>query len=337
MADLAEFRPQNTQKSFWQRPEGVTGAIFLLGVAAGVGYLITTGILTTILGNILYLSATLMVLAAIVYMVLDPKMRGLVSYMNKSVMRSITGWFVTIDPIGILKNYIDDLQGNLGKMSQQIGALRGQMRKMKDIMTKNNKDIDMNLKLANRAQTQGNQKQLLLSTRKAARLKESNSKYDKLHKKMEVMYRILTKMYQNSEILLEDTKDQVMIKEQEHKAIKASHSAMKSAMSVMSGDPDKRAMFDAAMENIADDVANKVGEMETFMEMSSNFMNSIDLQNGVFEEDGMNMLEEWEKKSTLMLMEGNELEGLDLNSDRPAIQPTQRSSGSGNQYDNLFG
>jgi len=253
MADFAEFQGQPTKKSFWQKPEGVTGAIFLLGVAAGIGYLLTTGILTTILGNILYLSGTLMVLAAIVYMVLDPKMRGLVGYMYKSIMRTITGWFVTIDPIGILKNYIDDLQDNLGKMSSQIGSLRGQMRKMKDIMTKNNKDIEMNLKLASRAQTQGNQKQMLLSTRKAARLKESNGKYDKLHKKMEVIYRILTKMYQNSEILLEDTKDQVMVKEQEHKAIKASHSAMKSAMSVISGDPDKRAMFDAAMENIADD------------------------------------------------------------------------------------
>lgn len=336
MAEFTDFQAQSTKKSFWQKPEGVTGAIFLLGVAAGLGYLLTTGLLTTILGNIIYLSATLMVLAAIVYMVLDPKMRGLVSYMYKSIMRTITGWFVTIDPIGILKNYIDDLQDNLGKMSSQIGSLRGQMRKMKDIMTKNNKDIEMNLKLASRAQTQGNQKQILLSTRKAARLKESNGKYAKLHKKMEVIYRILTKMYQNSEILLEDTKDQVMVKEQEHNAIKASHSAMKSAMSVISGDPDKRAMFDAAMENIADDVANKVGEMERFMEMSSNFMNSVDLQNGVFEEQGMEMLEEWEKKSTLLLMGENAPEGLDLDSDRPTIRPEERSSG-GNQYDNLFG
>ena len=337
MADFAEFQPTSPKKSFWQRPEGVTGAIFLLGIAAGIGYLLTTNLLTVILGNILYLSATLMVLAAIIYMVLDPKMRALVGYMYKSVMRTITGWFVTIDPIGILKNYIEDLQDNLGKMSKQIGALRGQMRKMKDIMSKNHKDIEMNLKLASRAQTQGNQKQMLLSTRKAARLKESNGKYDKLHKKMEVMYRILTKMYQNSEILLEDTKDQVMVKEQEYKAIRASHSAMKSAMSVISGDPDKRAMFDAAMENIADDVANKVGEMEQFMEMSSNFMDSVDLQNGVFEEKGMEMLEEWEQKSTLLLMSGKEVEGLDLNSSRPAMRKEERSSGSGNQYDNLFG
>lgn len=53
---------------------------------------------------------------------------------------------------------------------------------------------------------------------------------------------------------------------------------MKSAMNIIAGNSDKRAMFDQAMESIADDVAMKVGEMERFMEMSSNFMDSIDLQ-----------------------------------------------------------
>ncbi|MBK8082315.1 MAG: hypothetical protein IPK25_19800 [Saprospiraceae bacterium] len=82
------------------------------------------------------------------------------------------------------------------------------------------------------------------------------------------MYRILSKMYSNSEILIEDTKDQVKVKEQERKAIRASHSAMRSAMSIIKGDADK-GLVDQAMEHIADDVANKVGEMERFMEISS--------------------------------------------------------------------
>ena len=178
-----------------------------------------------------------------------------------------------------------------------------------------------------------------LNTRKAARLRESNEKYQVLLQKMQVMYRILNKMHQNSEILLEDTKDQVNLKEQERKAIRTSHSAMKSAMSVMSGDPDKRAMFDAAMEAVADDVANKVGEMERFMEMSSNLMQSIDLQNGVFEEEGMNMLEKWEQESSLMLLEGGRSKSEDtLDLDSPVAQPEKRSqSGSSDSsYDNFF-
>ncbi|MEL6986247.1 MAG: hypothetical protein AAGK97_00300 [Bacteroidota bacterium] len=330
------FNPDNVgkPKSFWKKPEGVTGTVFLLGLLAGGGYLLYKLLpaLIALAGNILYLSIMLLVLGAIVYMVLDPKMRGLISYMYKSAMRWITGLFVTIDPIGILKNYVEDLQDNLSKMSKQIGVVRGQMRKLQTIMDDNKKEMDHNMKLASKAKELGQQKQMLLSSRKAARLRDTNEKYAVLHKKLSILYRVLTKMYSNSEVLLEDTKDQVKLKEQERKAIRASHSAMKSAMSVISGDADKRAMFDQALEHIADDVSQKVGEMERFMEMSSDFMNSVDLQNGVFEEEGMQMLEQWEKESTLLLM-GDRADTLDLNSERKAPEYRERDDSG---YEGMF-
>lgn len=340
---MTEITPIDTEqfkkKSFWKRPEGVTGAIFMAGLVLGGGYLLYLAmpVLITLAQNILYLSGMLLVLGAIVYMVLDPKMRNLVWYGYKSIMRAITGVFVNLDPIGILKSYVDDLSNNLRKMSNQIASLRGQMRKLSTLMEDNKKEIDNSMQLAAMAKQKGNDKQLMLSSRKAARLKETNAKYEILHGKIEVMLKILTRMYQNSEILLEDTKDQVNHKEQERKAIRASHSAMKSAMSVISGDPDQRAMYDMALESIADDVANKVGEMERFMEMSSSFMDSVDLQNGVFEEQGLKMLEKFEKESTLLLMGSSDKSSETLNLDQPRAEPEaqKKDSASGN-YDNLF-
>jgi len=339
MADMVPFdNGEFTKKSFWSKPEGVTGAVFLLAFLALAGYGIATNI-DVIIGfftGTISLVATLAVLGAVIYMILDPKMRNLIWYMYKSVMRKVTGVFVNIDPIGILESYVDDLKSNLRKMSEQIGALKGQMRKLKTIMDSNTKEIDTNMKLASKAREKGMEKQMILSSRKAARLKEVNAKYDKLHNRMQILYRILSKMYQNSEILIEDTADNVALKKQERKAIRGSHSAMKSAMSVISGDPDKRAMFDMAMERVADDVADKVGEMERFMEMSSGFMDSIDLQNGVFEEEGIKMLEEYEKRSNILLMgDGTNTENLDLNIEvaRPESRQEDESS---NDYKNLF-
>jgi predicted nucleic acid-binding Zn-ribbon protein len=337
---MALENPEFKTKSFWSRPEGTTGAIFGLAILAGVGYLIASNMafLIGLAANTITLALMIVALVAILYMVLDPKMRTLIWYMYKSVMRWVTGMFVTIDPIGILKNYIEDLEDNLGKMRKQIGVLRGQMRQMTTLIEDNNKEIDANMRLAAVARDQDKDQQMLLASRKAARLKESNEKYAALHQKMEILYRILSKMHSNSEVLLEDTKDQVKVKEIERKAIRTSHSAMRSAMSVISGDPDKRAMFDAAMDAITEDVANKVGEMENFMDMSSKLMDSIDLQNGMFEEQGMAMLEDWEKKSTLMLMEGtgksSSAESLDLDSFR--TRPEKEAKGDGNDYSNLF-
>ncbi len=330
-------------KSFWQKPEGITGLLFLAAIVGGIGFLAVSLPWAVIMANTLYMVGTLAVLGILIYMVLDPKMRNLIFYAYKSVMRAITGMFVQIDPIGILKTYVEELQNNLRKMNKQISQLRAQMHKLKELIVKNEREIKNNLQIAGKAKETNKRNVMILKSRRAGRLKDSNMRLEELYKKMEVLYRVLTKMYENSQILAEDIKDQVMVKEQERKAIHASHGAMKSAMSVINGDPDQRAMFDMAMENITEDVANKVGEMERFMEMSANFMDSVDLQNGVFEEEGMQMLEQWEKESTslllgeekdqLLLQAQSDSEVLDL--DAP-VPERARQSGSKNQYDSFF-
>lgn len=331
-------------KSFWSKPEGVTGAIFLIGIILGGGFLLFGALpaLISLTSSVLGLAGIIAVLGIIIFMALDSKARALVSYMYKSVMRWLTGLFIEINPIAILKNYVEEMTANLKKMNKQILKLRGQMHKLKELMLNNEKDISAHLTEAQRAKKEENRQVVILKSRKAGRLKESNMKYDQLYNKMEVLYRVLKKMYDNSEILKEDVADQVEIKEQELKAMKASHSAMASAMSVIRGDGDKRAMFEMALEAVTDDVSTKVGEMERFMEMSESFMDSIDLQNGVFEEEGLKMLERWEKENTLLL-EGEKdglfledvssEESLDLNE---KMVSKERVAERVNQYDDLF-
>ncbi|HPH17455.1 MAG TPA: hypothetical protein PLE32_01725 [Haliscomenobacter sp.] len=332
-------------KSFWSRPEGKTGAIFLvgIGVLAVMGFTALLPFLLFLAQNTLTLAAMVMVLVGLLYMFLDNRTRNLVWYMYKSFMRWLTGLFVQIDPIAILKGYVDHLRKNLHEMERQINRLRGQMHKLREIIKNNQKEIKSNLILAGEAKEKKDDASMILKTRKAGRLQESNARLEELDRKMEVMYRVLSKMRENSYILAEDIQDQVMVKEQEQKAIHASNNAMKSAMSIISGDPDKRAMFDAAMEAITEDVANKVGEMENFMQMSSKFMESIDLQNGVFEEEGLKMLEKWEQegvslllgeeKTNILTLAKDDNQVLDLNA--PVKEPI-REMGHKNQYDTFF-
>jgi phage shock protein A len=327
-------------KSFWKRPEGVTGAIVMAGLAAGLAFIIATfgSAILAALANTVVLGVTITALAALLYMVIDPKMRNLIWYSYKGVMRRITGMFVQIDPIGVLKAYIDDLRKNHRNMSKQIGALRGQMRRLGKTMSENKKSIEQSTRMAQKAKVNNQQSQLALELRRIGRLKESNAKLEVLHKKMEVMYRVLRKMYDNSEILLEDLKDQVSIKEAERKAIHASHSAIQSAMSIISGNKDQRYMFDEAMEALAEDVAMKVGEMERFMDLSTNFMDSIDMQKGVSEDEGLKMLEEWERKSDglLLLDKPDKNETLDLNQKPRQKTKKQVKLKDDNAYNDFF-
>ncbi len=328
-------------KSFWQRPEGVTGALALGGIVIG-GILLADKVLPVlnkIVSSTVGLATGIAVLAGILYVAMDPKMRNLIWYAYKSVMRWITGVFVEIDPIAILKSYIEDLEKNLRQMSKQIGALRGQIRTLQGTYNANDQEIKKQMQLAAHAQKSSDEKNVTLATRKAGRLQDANEKYDVLLKKMDVLYRMLTRMYENSEIMLEDTRDQVQIRVQEYEVIKTSNSAIRSAMNILKGDPDKRALFDQATEALADEVSMKVGEMERFMDTSRNLMASIDLQNGVFEEDGMRLLEEWEKSGTFLssppVRGSTKVEpGLDLNQPRPEI--IKEEVKTTNKYDNLF-
>lgn len=334
----AEYKP----KSFWRRPEGVTGAIVLGAVLLGGGFLLFGALpaIVALTSSLLGLAGTIIALGIIIFMALDSKARNLIWYFYKSVMRWVTGIFVQIDPIGILKNYVEEMTANLKKMNKQILKLRGQMHKLKELILNNQKEIKNNLTEASKAKEINKKSMVILKSRKAGRLQESNMKLEDLYKKMEILYKVLKKMYENSEILKEDVADQVEIKEQELKAMKASHSAMSSAMNVIKGNSDKRQMFEMALEAVADDVSAKVGEMERFMEMSESFMESIDLQNGIFEEEGLKMLEQWEKEGSLLLLDKKEalmldepaLETLDLNESMVSKERVERV----NQYDSLF-
>lgn len=341
--DMQSFKPKN----FWERPEGITGGLTMAAIIGGIGYALYATNILKIIGDLakngIYMAAMLAGLVGVLYVLLDPKFRNLIWYMYKSFMRWITGIFVQIDPIGILKSYIDDLRDSLRKMNTQIANLKNQMYQLSETIRQNQREMQNNLGLASKAKETGRESIMVLKARKAGRLQESNMKLEDLYKRMEVLYRVLTKMYENSEIMLEDLTDQVAVKEIEYKAIKASHSAMRSAQAILTGNNDKKYMYDMALEAMANDVGQKVGEMERFMDMSKNFMESIDLQNGVFEEDGLAMLEKWEKEGVSMLLGGEKQQiinnakapsqTLDLNA--PVKIPSKEERG-GNQYDTLF-
>ena len=95
-------------KSFWNKPEGITGAIVLILLVMGGGFLLASSLAAVLafLQTTLGLVATLLVLGLIIYMVLDPATRALASFMYQSDMRWITGLFVDIDPIRVLKSYV---------------------------------------------------------------------------------------------------------------------------------------------------------------------------------------------------------------------------------------
>ncbi len=295
--------PSVKKKLFWRRPEGKVGAFFLIAGAAVVAvyHVPIFNFITSLLKGTISTIALGAVVLALLYMIFDKRVRNLIWYMYKSFMRRITGLFVQIDPIKILENYVEYLKKNMRKMNTHITQLKGQISQLKTIILKNRREMEHSIKLAEQAKKQGKNELITINTRQYGRLKETNERYQKLLDKMLVLYKVLNKIHVNSGYLIQDTENDVRMRKQELKAIRTSHSAMKRAMSIIQGDPDKRLIFDMATETVVEDIHNKIGEMERFIEISGSFIDSIDLQNGIYEQEGLEILEKFEKEGSSFL------------------------------------
>ena len=75
--------------------------------------------------------------------------------------------------------------------------------------------------------------------------------------------------------IIKETEIKVRLKEVEYKMVKESSSALRTAVSIFKGDPDKKFYFDESMEYIQDDMSQKLGEMKRAMDMSMDFINSV--------------------------------------------------------------
>src|SRR4030042_1010621 len=256
---MADMVPDKV-KSFWEKKEGKTGMFFAAAGAFGLFLIMMKwgAAIVAAAANTMILGIYILIALAVGYVLMDKRFRTMVSFGYQSVMRWVTGMFVTIDPIGILKDYVDDLKSSHEKMNEQIAKLRGVLAELSRKIKENTLNLKNNMGLAEQAKKQLGKEgasideqnrmkaQVMLKSRKAGRLQDSTRTFQELYTKIEMIYRVLSKMYTNCGVLIEDTEDSIEQKEIEWKTIRTAHSAMKSAMSVINGNGDKRALFEQA-------------------------------------------------------------------------------------------
>jgi hypothetical protein len=299
-----------SQKSWFARPEGKVGAALpiVAAGAAGVGLIYTWGsVLPWIIGmlqNTLTAAALAAGVGAVVVVVADPRWRNLAFYGYKSLMRGLTGLFIEIDPIGILRTYVESLQKKLAEMDSSISSLGGQIKKLRGQIDKNDADRVHSLELAQAAKKRGDDAKnvLVLQSRQAGRLEKSNLTLQNLYDRMTALMGVLKKMREASGLLVEDIKGEVDVKTQERAALLAGYNAFSKARRIMQGGDDQRAIFDMTMDKLTDDYGMKMGEIEQFMDMSKAVIEGVDLDNGIYEEKALAQLDVWEQRSQNLLV-----------------------------------
>jgi hypothetical protein len=244
-------------------------------------------------------------LAALGFIVLDPRMRTLWLYGYRSAVRWLTSQFVDVDPIGILQTFVSRLKEKLKEMEEAIGSLQGQRDQLDTFIKKNEQERQHELQRAKNAKRlveQGGDNaaemrgQLALSGRQAGRLEASNKTLGQLLARMDKLLVGLKKLRDTSSVLCQDIEAEVKVKTEEFKMITRGFAAFKHAQRMMAtGGPEKE-LYDETLNRLADNYNEKMGQIEYFMEVSKSMINGADLDNMAYEDSALAQLEKWEKE-----------------------------------------
>ncbi len=219
-------------KSFWSRPEGKTGMIFIvLAAAAAVyGWAQIVPFIVSMLADTLHMVYLAAMLAAVLFVIFSSRTHLLF----RLLMRWITGLIIDIDPIGILKDHLSQMRKRRDVMSQQISNVSGQIQYLKNIIDKNSAMANENMRLAAHAKKiatstadQNEQLRMALQMKakanQAGRLQKSNLSYQQLLNKLQNIYDLLSKWAVHIDFYIEDTDNEVKQAEIEYKTINTAY------------------------------------------------------------------------------------------------------------------
>ena len=214
-------------KSFWNRPEGVTGWLIIIALAAVLIYFwgIVIVFIESMLETTLKAAILLGIIAAIIAVISDVKMRRACGAIFKGIARTITNLVIKIDPLGILKDHIERLKKYLDEINNQLGMINGQAKSLQSAIESNNKVMQHNMELVKAAKARNDIQKAQLALSDINRKKSSNEDYMKLLYKINTIYKFLSKMRDNSDYILQDTEAQVDEEERKYKTINAASNA----------------------------------------------------------------------------------------------------------------
>ena len=305
MSDSDSLATVETKK-WYEKPEN----ILVYGGLLGVGWLglkaldAILPLLNRVLESLLYTSVLAGGVAIVAFMVVNQDFHRLAWYGYKSLMRWLTSRVVELDPIGIMNTYVETLKGNQEQIKKSLSALRGQAESLQDLVEAKAKEHDHSMSMAARAKANGGMRmEMQLQARKAGRAEQSTVTYQGLLNKIRSHIAVMEKVDEAAKFMIADIEDTVEEETKKREMIRASYKAMSAARRILAADK-QRELYDMALESTTRDYSTKLGEITQFMEDSQHFINTMDLENGVFESDALSKLDDWEKRSASLLEGG---------------------------------
>lgn len=281
--------------SKWEKPGGTTGMI-VLGVVVGAIAINITPIMNFIAAACASTLTAIGMAAAlflVLYCLFDPRIRNIGSTIYFMIMRKIEGFLVDYDPISIVKRKIMQMNKKIQEIADNMGKLRGLIDKSEKRIQDKKKQCDHDFQLLNKYKETGKAQDAAVYERQVTRLTEviKNSEARLIQSKQ--WYEIMGKLKHQAELTVLDATNEVNERVEEWEMIKAQHKAFTSIVGIINGKDDQFSLFTRAMDHMADDISQKLGEMSFIIEETGGLMSNIDMDNLVMSDKANALLAQY--------------------------------------------
>ena len=281
--------------SKWEKPGGTTGMI-VLGVVVGAIAINITPIMNFIAAACASTLSAIGMAAAlflVLYCLFDPRIRNIGSTIYFMIMRKIEGLLVDYDPISIVKRKIMQMNNKIQEITDNMGKLRGLIDKSEKRIQDKKKQCDHDFQLLNKYKETGKVQDAAVYERQVTRLTEVIKNTEARLIQSKQWYEIMGKLKHQAELTVLDATNEVNERVEEWEMIKAQHKAFTSIVGIINGKDDQFSLFTRAMDHMADDISQKLGEMSFIIEETGGLMSKIDMDNLVMSDKANALLAQY--------------------------------------------
>jgi hypothetical protein len=303
-----QFFPTESQqqlKSYWKRPGGKFGMLVGIGLFVAAGYYVLP-ILTQMVWNTVNFGIGLAALGAFLYTVTHRKLRLSLFYFYEILMKKLVGVVIELDPFIIAEDYISDMTDEREKLYKQSVEVDTQKEKIDLKIKEKEGEISKLMTKARTARERNMMPELGNATRQIGRLNEYVKQITPIRDNLSRIGDYLTRIHKNSAYLIEDARNELELKRDLYRSVTSGNRALTSALKIFKGDPEKKLLVEQSMEYLKEDIASKLANMKKAITYSADFVNSIDLDNATYEQEGLKMLESFNVDNEFKLRSSQE-------------------------------
>jgi len=287
---LSSFSP----KSFWSKPEGKPGMILMAAIAAAGAYglYLALPFLITLTTNLIELGVLVGVLVGMIGLVMNGTVQALAKNIFQSICRGIATVYTTIDPIGILKNQLDDMVAAKRDLDTTVQRFAGSDNKLTAkintktalVQTLMGKADELGRRIA-AGQFKDNDSLETAKLQKETWESQAGLEYQgiqqlqELEKQTADMLEKFRHWSRVSDAKIDRMKIKVDFYAAQREAILEAQRTLGIGIRLLKGDPEQLKLVDGAIEYLTDDAARTVGEIQEFNKMSDKMLLDIDVEN----------------------------------------------------------